>query len=235
MCTLTYLPQLNGFTIFHTRDEVPERHSPDFPIQEKVEGHVISRPLDSRSGGSWFITSTEGVTGCVLNGAFEKHQRNPPYRYSRGKVLLDLMEARDKKAHLNTIDYTDIEPFTLVVFFDNEIMELRWDGEKKHIKAIDSNKPQIWSSATLYEKDIALERASWYHQWLQTKGTTSETLEHFHHHGGKGDPENDIIMKRSGGPCSVSITSLIKEDSKGIFCFEDLIKGNKNCVELTYG
>lgn len=229
------MPLQDGYCVYHTRDEVPERNSPDFPWIIESTDFKLYRPLDSRSKGSWIVTSDDGVTGCLLNGAFGKHERHLPYKHSRGKVLLDLMQEKNKLEHLRTVDLDNIEPFTLVLFKGDIIMEMRWDEKQKHFKSIDPHKPEIWSSATLYSEEKAKMREEWFAKWLAEKGQSPATLEDFHHHGGIGDPEVDIIMKRKKGPCSVSITSLVKNSQKAEFCFEDLIRGEKKCVEIIYG
>lgn len=234
MCTLTYLPLAQGFAINHTRDEVPERNSPEFPIIETTDNFTLYRPLDCVSKGSWMVISTDGSVGCLLNGAFEKHERTPPYKHSRGIVLLELMRAGQKETHLIEKDFSNIEPFTIVLFLNDKVVEMRWDGEKKYFKELDLAVPHIWSSATLYPDDKVRLREKWYTKWLKKKGKTPESVNEFHHKGGVGNPEYDIKMSRSYGPCSVSITSLVKEKDKGTMCFEDLVRNKKKCVDISY-
>jgi hypothetical protein len=34
-------------------------------------------PKDARSGGSWIVACHDETVACLLNGAFEKHEKNP--------------------------------------------------------------------------------------------------------------------------------------------------------------
>jgi hypothetical protein len=48
----------------------------------------------------------------------------------------------------NTIDLDRIEPFTIVLFQDQELFQLRWNGADKEAIKLDANEKHIWSSST---------------------------------------------------------------------------------------
>lgn len=91
MCTVTYLPVSTGFVLTQNRDEAPTR-SPQIISKEKRFGTELLFPKDTKAGGTWIATARDGRTACLLNGAFEKHKHEPPYRLSRGLVLLDFLD-----------------------------------------------------------------------------------------------------------------------------------------------
>lgn len=92
----------------------------------------------------------------MLNGAFEKHQRKPSYKKSRGLILLESFSYPGFEDFIEQIDLKGVEPFTLLMLDlipKLQLTELRWDEHQKHIKVIDVTKSHIWSSATLYDNE----------------------------------------------------------------------------------
>ena len=155
MCTVSFLPLKDGFILTSNRDELKARKA-DFPRTYNSKSGVITFPQDPKSGGTWIAGGTTKMI-CLLNGAFEKHQHTPPYRHSRGKVILDAFDSKSFSEFRDNYDFSNLEPHTLVMIeFETElkVVELRWDGEKKHISNKPSQNPHIWSSATLYPNDI---------------------------------------------------------------------------------
>ena len=63
--------------------------APDFHI---LPNKKIIFPKDAKAGGTWFAAADTGVIAVLLNGAFKKHIAQPPYRKSRGLILLEIMQ-----------------------------------------------------------------------------------------------------------------------------------------------
>ncbi|HAD11338.1 MAG TPA: hypothetical protein DCF33_02760, partial [Saprospirales bacterium] len=111
MCTVTYLPLSNGFILTHNRDEAPAR-SPKSIVREGSP--AILFPRDTHAGGTWIACSQSGRTACLLNGAFVLHRRQPPYRRSRGLLLLDFFDWKNADDFFAEYDLHNIEPFTFL-------------------------------------------------------------------------------------------------------------------------
>ena len=197
------------------------------PVGYEVFGKTLFFPKDPLAGGTWIVTDRERFTLCLLNGAFEAHKRTPPYRISRGQMVLEFFKHADVDEFLSSYDFQGIEPFTLVLIDsleETQVTELIWDGEKPHIKKLDPTKAYIWSSATLYPKAIAEQRASWFSQWLDDHEAYEQAdIIGFHKYGGQGDLWNDFVMKRGDNLQTVSITSISKEEQYSMV-YEDLLK-----------
>ncbi|MFM8371345.1 MAG: NRDE family protein, partial [Bacteroidota bacterium] len=95
MCTVTYIPNRSGFTLTHNRDEAPSRSSVSISQNDEGPDGQIVYPRDSKAGGTWFAVSESGKTVCLLNGAFVRHHHNPPYKRSRGLMVLDFFNYDD--------------------------------------------------------------------------------------------------------------------------------------------
>ena len=125
MCTVTYIPAKEKIFIASNRDEKSGRF-PAIPPQEYefVSGKVYF-PKDKNAGGTWIAVHENGNAIVLLNGGFEFHESIPPYRKSRGLILLDLVQHDSPFDFFRSISLEDIEPFTLVIWQDNELFECR--------------------------------------------------------------------------------------------------------------
>ena len=237
MCVLTYLPTSNGtppngFIFTSNRDESVVRESAIPPRKYKIENRYILFPKDPFGGGTW-IGGCDTFTLCLLNGGFEKHIPTPPYRHSRGKVILDFYKYFDVNKFLKNYNFDNIEPFTLVIVSRDNILtiyEIRWTGRKIFHKIHGANTPKIWSSVTLYTPEIIQERERWFDNFLQENPNYSaEDILKFHHFGGKGDVRNDIKMNRENKLKTLSITQFRIDDENFVVEYQDLQK-DKNFV-----
>lgn len=207
MCTVTYLPVNNGFIITSNRDESVMRKPAEPPAVIKVEDTEVLFPRDGEAGGTWFATAKNGRTVCLLNGAFHPHKRQPPYRKSRGLVVLDFFAIETVGEFIKNYELDGIEPFTLVVAEYNRLYELRWDGNQKYYKELDNAIPHIRSSATLYTEEVIALREQWFAKWLvENKSYQPESILKFHLFAGAGDEGTKIRMSRAGIVKTVSIT-----------------------------
>lgn len=230
MCTVTYLPLATGFILTHNRDEAPLR-SPQAISRVKNAGDTLLFPRDTKAGGGWIATARSGRTACLLNGAFIKHRHEPPYRRSRGLVLLDFFEWENPDTFLENYELEGIEPFTFLFFAADGVAELRWDGQQRHLQKLPPDKPHFWCSSTLYPPDMQLRREQVFRKWLTHRKALPPgpgALLHLHRTGSVGDPENDFVMNRSGKVCTVSITQIIFQKKIVRMRYFDLLEGHRD-------
>jgi len=233
MCTVSFLPIENGFILTSNRDESKTRKA-NFPKTYNSKSGTVHFPQDPKSGGTW-IASCETKMICLLNGAFVKHKHNPPYKHSRGKVVLDAFDYPSFDDFRENYDFSNIEPHTLVMIDfekDLEIIELKWDGETKHISPKQNNKTHIWSSVTLYPDEIIAQRESWFKNWIVKNEFTVSTIKKFHKTGGTGDVKNDLIMQRTDDLKTISVTSFEHKNEKTTMIYEDLIDTSLTEISL---
>ena len=210
MCTLTYIPNPKEIIITSNRDEHISRGNSSFPITKSINNKNIYFPQDPKAGGTWIAADDNGIITVLLNGAFKKHKHSPPYRLSRGIILLDSFEYANLEAFSKQYVLDQIEPFTMVQFQikTRNVCEMRWDGESTHYKNLDSSIPHIWSSTSLYSTEVRLERRHWFSEWIQNGNLDPQKMLEFHQFGGKGNTYNGITMHRDNGVQTVSITQL---------------------------
>ncbi|MBL7763524.1 MAG: NRDE family protein [Chitinophagaceae bacterium] len=224
MCTVTFIPYNNSVFITSNRDEKQRRLSAIPPQEYDFPSGKQYYPKDADAGGTWFAQHENGNAVVLLNGGFIYHESKPPYRKSRGLIVIELLEHDSPFDLFRSISLDDIEPFTLVIWEDNNLFECRWDGERRHAKMLDKTLPYIWSSATLYDEAAAAKREQWFEEWLdrQVSFTQNEIL-NFHRFAGDGDGLNDLTMNRDGKVFTVSITGVEITGTKAQITYLDLL------------
>jgi uncharacterized protein with NRDE domain len=155
MCTVTFIPQeKNGFILSSNRDVNAER-SPQSISQIRQNGKTLTFPRDVTAGGTWIAFSDSDQMVCLLNGAFENHKHNPPYRRSRGLMVLDYFDFPTTEDFIAQYDFEGIEPFTFIIYDNGNLHELRWDEQQLHHTPLSTSGYYIWSSSTLYSRKFA--------------------------------------------------------------------------------
>jgi len=225
MCTVTYIAQPGGnFILTSNRDENAARSPQHLTLTEYGDVPLIF-PRDTAAGGSWIAASASNRVVCLLNGAFMKHRHTPPYKKSRGLMVMEFFTYPSASVFFEKYDLDGMEPFTLVVVDDGRLYELRWDGQQSYIKPLDAAGKYIWSSATLYPPEIQKWRYGWFRDWLKNRRDFSlDAIQHLHRTGGAGDTENGFVMNRHGKVQTVSITNLVKSDVSIEMIYDDLLR-----------
>lgn len=184
MCTLTWLPESDGYAIFFNRDEQRSRARAKppgyFPHYDAI------MPIDPQGGGTWLALHRSELTLCLLN--HYKHEvtaaTNSSFA-SRGKVIQKLL-ARPNLGrvfeNLASIDLTRFQAFRLCVFppgfstSDSSITVHAWDG--KQLTSTTLIQPLI-SSAVADVEVTASRKAAW--KYLLSAGQVSEKQHLFYH------------------------------------------------------
>jgi hypothetical protein len=205
-------------------------------ITRETTGHDrLIFPRDTKAGGAWIVASRSGKTACLLNGAFLKHKHEPPYRRSRGLIMLDFFEWKEPESFFRDYELDGVEPFTFLLFQNHAVTEFRWDGLSRHLKKMEPDKPLFWCSSTLYPPDMQVKREQVFNDWLdQTAGIRegnrhlASMLYRLHLTGSVGDPEYDFNMNRGGRVLTVSITQIIQNTGTVRMRYRDLLEGNED-------
>ena len=230
MCFVTYLPCQDGFVLTSNRDEHIGRPKAMPPRQYTINEQSVFYPKDGLAGGTWIAASSEW-TLCLLNGAFVKHQPRPPYRRSRGLVVLDFFVQNDAERFIQNYHFEGIEPFTLIIVGSQTLHQLRWDGALLHHSLLDPSRAYAWSSVTLYTGEVIREREAWFEKWQSVHSVfEGDDVVDFHKFGGKGDTDNDLIINRETGLQTVSITQIQHTTAHFLMTYLDCL----NCHQYRY-
>ncbi|HLN95751.1 MAG TPA: NRDE family protein [Flavobacterium sp.] len=209
MCTVTFVLRHGTAVITSNRDEQPRRRAFDIRTEER-NGKTIRFPQDPQAGGTWFVVDNIGNAAVLLNGAAEKHRHAPPYRRSRGLILLDFFATDEPLAAWKEIDLINVEPFTVVLYHASLLYQLRWDGTEKDTVGLSVADDHIWSSSTLYPLEVRRQRENWFREFLLDHPLpTPEDLFEFHRHSHEDDRHDGLVIERGSHLQTVSITQTV--------------------------
>jgi len=233
MCTVTFLPKKEGYILTSNRDESALRSPQNISSIEKNRQKILF-PRDKGAGGSWIALSSTNRLVCLLNGAYERHERQLPYRMSRGQMVLEFFDYPTANLFFKQYNFDNIEPFTLIIIDKGKLYDFRWDGQQQHILALNPQEKHIWSSATLYEKEVQEKRKKWFAEWISGRTDFSRAaILDLHKKGGEGNPSIDFMMNRYNYLVqTVSITQVIKTEQAVEMFYHDLITNQKKTETL---
>jgi hypothetical protein len=235
MCTVSFIPLADGIVITSNRDEKVVRRAALAPAAYLHQTGCITYPKDAQAGGTWFALHQNGNAAVLLNGAFEKHISQPPFKQSRGLVLLDIIDSEQPLHNFYHISLTGVEPFTLVLWQQELLYECRWDGNARHHVQKDNRSPHIWSSVTLYDAAVRKQRENWFMEWLeQFPQPLQAEVTGFHHFGGDGNTQNGLVINRDNILRTVSIASAMLTHHKATLQYSDLISNTRQCTEVLF-
>ncbi|WPR72663.1 NRDE family protein [Flavobacterium sp. NG2] len=224
MCTVSFVKTNDKVIITSNRDESVIRLNAIHPMEYIVNNKKVIYPKDPKAGGTWYAIDENGTVLVLLNGAEEKHEYKPPYRKSRGLIVLDVIGNLSPKQYWDTIELDNIEPFTIVLYQEGQLYQLRWDGTFKYTNLLDVNKKHIWASSTLYPKEIRDKRAKLFHAFLDNKEDVSEIeMYHFHRYTEADNPENGLVINRNDFLKTLSITQSVLQQNEVKVKHYDLI------------
>jgi len=235
MCTVTYIPTKEHIFLTSNRDEKNWRTDAHAPAVYHFESGNIMFPKDGDAGGSWIAAHENGNIVIFLNGGFKAHTPSPPYRKSRGLILLSILNNSSPFHFFVDMDLNGIEPFTAIIRDNYKLYECRWDGSEKHHHEIDAEIPHIWSSVTLYDEQTIQKRKKWFDDWIAiNRNPSRDDILHFHQFTGDGDAHNDLMMNRNGKVYTVSITSIEINGSGMTMNYLDLKNGQQHSGRISF-
>lgn len=224
MCTVSFVNTNGKIIITSNRDEKVIRPSAIEPKNYLINNKKIMFPKDQKAGGTWYAVDEYSNVLVLLNGADEKHIVTGNYGKSRGLIVLDIIGSASPFKAWQTIDLDRIEPFTLVLFENFKLYQLRWNGEEKNVLELDPNQNHIWSSSTLYPAAIREKRAHWFTTFLDTKPEVTQTeLFNFHRYTEEKNEEHGLVINRGDLMKTLSITQTVIDKNKVELFHHDLI------------
>ena len=153
---------------------------------------------------------------------------------SRGQVVVEAGTTADTLPFLQEFSLEQVAPFTMLIFEKGELTQLVWDGTNKHFSSLPNDRPQIWSSVTLYPQHIREWRKSLFEKWLTGhQSFDRESIIAFHQLA-NGDPDNDFVMNRSDIVRTLSITSISLKEHSGSILHLALDKESREEIMVRY-
>jgi hypothetical protein len=91
----------------------------------------------------------------------------------------------------------------------------------------------FWSSTPLYNAEMRAKRRNWFDKLKDSSALTPAEIWEFHHTGGEGNPEIDLIMDRSFVKTQ-SITQIERTSETTFLTYEDLSEKNVKRLQLDF-
>ena len=224
MCTVSFVNSNGKIIITSNRDEKVIRPNAIEPKNYLINNKKIMFPKDQKAGGTWYAVDEHSNVIVLLNGADEKHVVTGNYRKSRGLIVLEIIGSSSPFEAWKTINLDTIEPFTLVLFENHKLYQLRWNGESKNVLELNPNENHIWSSSTLYPAAIREKRAHWFATFLDIKPEVDATeLFNFHRYTEEKNEEHGLVINRGNLMKTLSITQTVIDKNKVELVHHDLI------------
>jgi len=221
MCTVSYIPSTSGFILTSNRDERKNRKTSTSVVSEIIHNEKVNFPKDLEAGGTW-ISSSQRKSLCLLNGAFEPHIRKEKYRKSRGLVLLDTYQYENTLDFISKYDFSNIEPFTLIIVtHDTKVIleKIIWDEHQIHYENLNPNEPHLWCSVPLYGPLELATRKKIFERFVSKKTQlTKDDIMLFH----SNTNSEETMLYDNGDKATVSITQISHENTETNLNYYDL-------------
>ena len=238
MCTVSYLPKGQfDYILTSNRDENVNRAKALSPKIEKMGDTEVLFPKDSSKNGTWVGVTHNNRTLCLLNGAFEKHIPSGNYIKSRGLIVLDFFKNVPSQDLVNNYNLYNIEPFTLIIIdvIDNKrsLTQLKWDGNIRYIKKLDSKLSHIWSSSTLYNSEETLHKEAIFKQFRPNE-LDGDSIFRFHELSITEEPN---LMKYINTASNIETISTTQIESNGDYAtlkHKSFIENNETISKIIY-
>ena len=223
MCTVTYFPTKTGAIITSNRDENAARGNTLEPATYYFDDQKIVYPKDEKSSGTWIAYNQNNCVAVLLNGALDKHIPNRIYKQSRGFIITAILKTNNPIETIDNIDFEGIEPFTIILYTTTALFEYRWNSIELFKKQIDLKIPHIWSSSTLYNKEIIEKNVEDYSIFIQRQNDiTAGDILVFHQT--KKYEVRLPLQSKINNIKTISITQIQTTIEASIISYYDLIK-----------
>ena len=132
MCTLSWVPLVDGYALAFNRDERRTRAPARAPERRELSGVSVITPTDGEAGGTWISANALGHTVTLLN-RWDETPLDPAGEFvSRGLLVLALAPLagpREASAMLETLPLPRYRPFTVVCVAPDELpLAFEWNG-----------------------------------------------------------------------------------------------------------
>ncbi len=222
MCTVSFYKNKTETIITSNRDEHHSRAKALPPQIYQTENFDLIYCKDAQANGTWMALRNDGAVIVLLNGAFERYPLSPPYKKSRGLVLLDIMNEEKSLEKYKAYDLANIEPFTIIIYHNHLLHECIWNGNEKFIAEKSTEENYIWSSVTLYDEEFRNRKRDLFQQLQQTKNAlNADDILQFHQ--SKQDLQNGFLINRNNQLMTFSVTQIVLTDKQNTFKHYDIL------------
>lgn len=204
MCTVSWVHNGEGYSLFANRDEKRGRVPSTAPLVHERDGVRFIAPMDGAFGGSWIACNELGVSVCLLNG-----MTTTPALKSRGFLVMDAASAESQERVWRRILRRDLSPFaafTLIVIQAGfPAVSIEWDGRQV---ALTQNVDRLVpiASSSFDPEGVRVSRRHHFER-MNSRYLNPDALRRFHSSHGSGLTAYSTCMHRADAQ-TVSLTEI---------------------------
>jgi hypothetical protein len=161
MCTISFIPNKNGYLLAMNRDELKSRASAIPPSLHQSNSISLLYPQEP-SGGTWIAVNSRGILLALMNANTPEGSTLPAKSVSRGEIIPALLckyTGVEMDQALRVLPLTGMHPFRLFGIFalTHEIEQWAWDGRRLTSRKHDWVRNH-WFSSSRSDSRAASER-----------------------------------------------------------------------------
>lgn len=184
MCTLSWIPGLDGHVLLVNRDERRTRPEALPPSVRVLDGVSVLAPTDPEGGGTWVAVNAFGLTLALANRYHDTAMAPRVHRVSRGRLVMALATAQgieEVDARLAGDALERYDGFTLVALEPGAPARLfAWDGRALRVE--DRARPGLLVASSAADEAAAVAARRAVFEALPAKeGWTRRALCQAHH------------------------------------------------------
>lgn len=131
MCTVSWVMEQQGYTVFFNRDELKTRSRGLLPSIRNRDGVEFIAPTDPDEKGTWIGVNVHGFACCLLN-QYGRTTPTPAGTCSRGLVVESILASASQTEalrKLRDLQLGEWRPFLLLLFENTHVPLLcSWNG-----------------------------------------------------------------------------------------------------------
>jgi hypothetical protein len=220
MCTISVVPDRDGFRLISNRDEHRTRPDALPPAWRPLRHRTAIYPVDPIGPGTWIGVNDAGLAATLLNHTpMAGLRRSGGGRHSRGLIVPRLLAERTTSGAIAAARQLDLQAFNLfrvlLIADDEDAVVLTSDGTALSCERVSLARPLMMTSSSLGDAVVDPPRRQLFEAMLGSE--RSEWLrgqDRFHAHQWPIRPAISVVMVRADAR-TVSRTS-ISVSSDGI-------------------
>jgi len=208
MCTVTVVPDGDGFRMICNRDERRDRPAALPPTVHRVGDRTVVYPVDAQSGGTWVGLNDCGLVATLLNRTPDLGARPPAaFARSRGLIVPTLLGCASLDAALTEAQRLEPSEFDLFRLLLVERMTagiLTSDGRTLSAETSNLAAPLFLTSSSIGDSLVEEPRRRLFESMVLSKAP-SEWL----------DAQSRFHVHRWRSPSAISVT-MAREDARTV-------------------
>jgi hypothetical protein len=226
MCTVTIVPDDDGFRLVCNRDERRDRAAAAPPDDRRQEHRTAVFPVDPVSGGTWVGINDAGLAAALLNRTIDSAAATVTRPLcSRGLIipsLLDCGSVPDALEIAARLDPRHFDLFRLVVVQRMVAGILTSDGVTLSVETAGVSRPLMLTSSSLGDDVVEAPRRRLFERLVRKyDGAWLAAQTRFHAHQWRSRADISVRMERQAAR-TVSRTCISVTSRTSELCYDPL-------------